>query len=368
MVDWSFDLLNPQAQGVLCRLSVFVGGFDLQAAEAVCAPVAAARQDIADVLASLVNKSLVVTERSSGSLGYKLLETIRQYAADRLAGTNRGTEAAEARRAHAEYYLKLSEEAAPELVTRGQGHWLRQLDRDWDNLQAALSYFSAVRGQAEEVLRFGVALYRYFWSRGHVAPIAHLRAALERHELVPDVLRTRALLATGYLLASLFGMHRQADMRSALELSEQAVEIARRLEDSRLIAETLTLRFATGGYLGEPRAAELGQEALEAARSTGDPRLVGDALYLLAYLMPTSATRRAAQITGAHDVFYSALVAAAPTATYEQDPSDQKLRDDNRTRLREAMGEEEFERAYTIGKSLDLEQSCDLALGKTSPK
>jgi predicted ATPase/class 3 adenylate cyclase len=484
MVDWSFDLLNPHEQEVLCRLWVFVGGWDLQAAEAVCAPVACDAYDIADVLASLVGKSLVVTERSSGSLRYKLLETLRQYAADQLANTG-GVEAAEVRRAHAQYYLTLSEEAAPELAARGQGHWFRRLDRDWDNLQAALAYFSAVPSGTEEVLRFAVALFRYLWSRGHLAPIAELRAALERPEPVPDPLRARALITTGYLVLSLLGMHSQVEMRSGSELGEQAFKIAQRLQDPRLIADTLTLRYAAAGFLGKPEATDLGQEALEAARGTGDPRLVGTALFLLAYLTPASGTRqevmlqaldqhqqvgdlfficselaelasdalaqgqlaaarayceeaiaaaeetrstwllaqywrllgdvtflegdpehaaalyrqaltacrhhdprlvgalifhlgvcatsagdyrRAAQITGAHDILDAALLAAAPARAYERHPSDQKLQDDNRARLRQALGEEEFERACMIGKSLSLEQACDLALGKTNPK
>jgi predicted ATPase/class 3 adenylate cyclase len=485
MVDWSFDLLNPHEQEVLCRLWVFIGGFDLQAAEAVCAATASDAHDIADVLASLVNKSLIVTERSSGSLRYKLLETIRQYAANQLAATAGSAEAAAARRAHAEHYLKLSEEAAPELIARGQGHWLRRLDRDQDNLQAALAYFSAAPGCTEQVLRFGLALHRYFWSRGHLAPIAHLRTALESREPVPDALQARALLAAGYLVMSLLGMHRQVEMRSGLELGERALKIARRLRDPRLIAEALTLRYAAAGFLGEPEAAGLGQEALECARGTGDPGLVGITLYLFAYLMPASGTRRevllealdnhrqagdlflicselaelssgaladgqlaaarayceeaiaaaeqtestwllpqywsllgdvmflegqsedaallyrkaliacrhhdprlvgalifhlalcatstgdyrrAAQITGAYDVLDAALVAAAPARAYGQHPSEQKLRDNNRARLRRALGEERFERAYTIGRGLSLEQSCDLALGKTSPK
>jgi predicted ATPase/transcriptional regulator with XRE-family HTH domain len=485
MVDWSFHLLDPHEQEVLCHLWVFVGSFDLQAAEAICTPVVCDPHDTADVLASLVDKSLVVTERSSSSLRYKLLETIREYATDQLAASRGGAKAAAVRRAHAEYYLRLSEEAAPGLVTRAQGQWLRRLDRDWGNLQAALTYLSAVPGSAGEALRLGVALFRYFWSRGHLAPIAQMRSALERPEPVPDLLRTRALLVTGYLVGSLLGMHKQAEMTSALELAEQALQIARRLKDSRLIAEALTLRYATAGFLAEPGAAQLGHEALEAARGTGDPGLAGVALYLIAYLTPAPGPRRdlllealdnhrqagdlffvcselaelasgalaqgqlaaarayceeaiaaaeqtkstwllpqywrllgdvmlgeeepenaallyrkaliacrhhdprlagalifhlavcatstgdhqrAAQITGAHDVLDATLVAAAPERAYQQDPSSQKLRDDNRARLREALGEEEFGRAYTIGKGLNLEQSCDLALGKVSPE
>lgn len=484
MVDWSFDLLNPPEQEVLCHLWVFAGGFDLQAAEAVCVPPDCGAHDVADALASLVSKSLVVADRSAGSLRYRLLETIRQYGANRLAGISGGA-AASARKAHAEYYLKLSEEAAPELAGRNQGHWLRRLDRDQDNLQAALTYFAASPGGTEEVLRFGAALHRYFWSRGHLEPIAHLRAALERPEPVPDALRVRAALAAGYLVASLLGMHSQAEMRSASRLSEQALEMAGRLQDPRLAAEALTLRCATAGFLGEPGAADLGQQALEAARGTGDPRLVGDALYLLAYLMPASGDRqeallealgnhrqagdlfyvcselaelssdalangqlatargyceeaiaaaeetgstwllpqywrllgyvlflegepdgaallhrkaliacrhhdprlvgalifhlalcatstgdyqRAAQLAGAHDALDAALAAAAPAKAYQQDPSSQKLREDNRAQLLKAMGAERFERAYVTGNSLILEQACDLALGKTSPE
>ena len=225
VVDWSFGLLSCREREVLCHLWVFVGGFDLQAAEAVGASAGSDPHDIADVLASLVNKSLVVTDRSPGSLRFRLLETIRQYAADQLASTSNGAEAEAARRAHADHYLKLSEEAAPELVTRNQGHWLKRLDREQGNLQAALTYYSAAPGCSAEVLRFGIALFRYLWTRGHLGPIEQLRAALERPEPVPDALRARALLATGHLVVSLLGMHKQAEMRSAAELASRALEI-----------------------------------------------------------------------------------------------------------------------------------------------
>jgi predicted ATPase/class 3 adenylate cyclase len=483
MVDWSFDLLSSHDRTVLCRLSVFVGGFDLQAAEAVCSRADSAAYDIADVLASLVNKSLVATDRSAGSLRYRLLETIRQYAAEQLASTGGDAEATGA--AHADYYLKLAEEAAPELLGRDQGRWLKRLDRDEGNLQTALAYFSAEPGRTGEVLRFGVALYRHVWSRGHLVPIAHLRAALERHEPVPGTLRARALLAAGYLVGSLLGMHNEADMRSASNLAEQALEISGRLRDPLLTAEALTLQSATAGFLGEPASADLGRKALEAARDTGDPRLVGDALYLLAYLMPESSTRRqvllealgshrqagdllyicselaelssdalangqpdaargyceeaiaaaeetgstwllpqywrllgdvmflegkpdsaaelyrkaliacrhhdprligalifhlalcatsagdyqrAAQMAGAHDAADTALAAAAPAKAYQQGLSGHKLRDDNRAKLLETMGAEQFQRAYIAGKSLSLEQACELALGRASPE
>ena len=204
-VDWSFDLLSRPEQEVLRRLSVFVGGFELEAAEAVCATGAIEVFDVADLLGSLVNKSLVVAERSSGSLRYGLLETIRQYAADQLGKIGGNTEKRKARNAHAEFYLQLSEAAAPELTGPRQGLWLKRLDLEWDNLQATLAYFFAEPDRTEEVLRFGVALRRFFFTRGHLDPITYLRAALERPDPVLVALRARALEVTGYLVVAMPG-------------------------------------------------------------------------------------------------------------------------------------------------------------------
>jgi hypothetical protein len=116
---------------------------------------------------------------------------------------------------------------------------------------------------------------------------------------------------------------------------------------------------------GQPEdAALLYRKALIACRHH-DPRLIGALIFHLALCATSTGDyRRAAQITGAYDVLDAALVAAAPAKAYGQQPSEQKLRDDNRARLREALGEERFEGAYTIGTGLSLEQSCDLALGK----
>jgi len=100
-VDWSFDLLSETERAVLRRLSVFVGGFELDGADAVCGAGDVDVFEVADLLGSLVNKSLIVAERSSGSLRYRLLETIRQYAAHQLVRSGGEAEARLARAAHA---------------------------------------------------------------------------------------------------------------------------------------------------------------------------------------------------------------------------------------------------------------------------
>ena len=125
--DWSFQLLSPAEQVVLMGLSVFSGSFDLEAAEAVCSSEAVGAGDVADLVGSLVGKSLVVAQRSSGSLRYSLLETVRQYGAERLLATGGEAALGRARSAHAEYYLQLAERAEPMILGADQARWLKKL-------------------------------------------------------------------------------------------------------------------------------------------------------------------------------------------------------------------------------------------------
>ena len=281
-VDWSYDVLDQREQQVLCLLSVFSGSFDLAAAEAVCAPAVASVFDVADAVGSLVTKSLVTAERSSGALRYRLLETVRQYGADQLVRSGGEAAVGEVRSAHAGHYLKLAEEAAPELFGRGQATWLKRLDLDWDNMRTALEYLSA-EGRSEEVLRLGAALWRFFASRGYLEPIAALKAALERSDDVPDGLRGRGLLATGVLVGLMLGSHSRREMLAAVELFDHAAQIARRTGDQRLLVESLALGCSSEAFVGDSeRATVLGQESLAIARDLADPRLVGDALSFLA--------------------------------------------------------------------------------------
>jgi predicted ATPase len=177
-VDWSFDLLSGPEQEVMRRLSVFVGGFELEAAEAVCGAAVAETFEVAELLGSLVNQSLVMAERSSGSLRYRLLETIRHYAANQLDERG-GAESRQACSAHAEYYLQLAEAPAQGAPGGRQGSWLKRMDLEWDNIRAPLAYLHGEPERTDEVLRLSVALHRFLESRGHLDGVAHLRAGLD---------------------------------------------------------------------------------------------------------------------------------------------------------------------------------------------
>jgi predicted ATPase len=159
-VEWSYSLLHGAEQSLLGRLSVFAEGFDLGAAEAVCGFGDIEAFDVTGLLGSLVDKSLVVAEPAGEALRYRLLETIRQFAAERLA--HDGDQAAAVAAAHGAYYLRLAETAAPHLTGPGQGSWLARLDTDQANLQRAALHAASRPDGTEQVLRLGVALRRYW--------------------------------------------------------------------------------------------------------------------------------------------------------------------------------------------------------------
>jgi len=163
-VDWSYSLLHGAEQLLLGRLSVFAEGFDLDAAEAVCGFGDIEAFDVAGLLGSLVDKSLVVAEPAGEALRYRLLETIRQFAAERLAESG-GDQAAAVAAAHGAHYLSVAETAAPHLTGPGQGSWLARLDTDQANLRRAAAHAASRPDGTEQVLHFGVALRRYWMAR-----------------------------------------------------------------------------------------------------------------------------------------------------------------------------------------------------------
>ena len=131
---WSHKLLSEEERLVFRRLSVFAGGFELEAAEAVCAGGGVESGEALEPLSRLVDKSLVVVTERGGEVRYRLLQTVRQYASGRLEAAAEGEAVG---RHHALYFLSLVEEAEPELNAAGQAEWLERLARELDNLRAA---------------------------------------------------------------------------------------------------------------------------------------------------------------------------------------------------------------------------------------
>ena len=205
-LDWSYDLLEHQEAMLFRRLSVFAGGCDLEAAEAVCSGGEVYLEDVAELLGRLVEQSLVLAEArrgggvlAAGGMRYRMLEPVRQYAARRLAES---PESADLRRSHAQYYLGLGEEAEAELRGPRQGEWLGRLDREHDNLRAALEW-AFERREAELGARLSTALWRYWYRRGQSREGRKwLDQVLASGAAVSSPLRARALTAAGVLAAT----------------------------------------------------------------------------------------------------------------------------------------------------------------------
>nr|WP_199809274.1 AAA family ATPase [Streptomyces sp. NRRL S-244] len=189
VVDWSWDLLDDRERTVLRRLSVFAGGCDLAAAEAVCADPDT--PDVLDLLGSLVDKSLVIAAPApapapDGDTGmrYRLLETIREYAAERAAAHPADRSAAADR--HAAHFLALAEEAEPLLRGAGQLPWIRRIETELDNLRAALLHTVHTADAAENGQRLVLALGWFWWLRGYRTEGAEWAArVLESHPAEP---------------------------------------------------------------------------------------------------------------------------------------------------------------------------------------
>jgi predicted ATPase/DNA-binding winged helix-turn-helix (wHTH) protein len=164
-IDWSYNLLNHGEQKLLRRLSVFAGGCTLEAAEAVCNTSDDLGVDLFNCLSSLVDKNLVrSTEGACAEARFSMLETIREYARERLAATD---EESGIRRAHAAYCLVLAEEGNPELNPADRARWLEQCDVEIDNFRSALDWLFATQN-VEWALRLCIALFRFWDMREHL--------------------------------------------------------------------------------------------------------------------------------------------------------------------------------------------------------
>ncbi|HEY6275927.1 MAG TPA: adenylate/guanylate cyclase domain-containing protein [Streptosporangiaceae bacterium] len=277
-VSWSYSLLNGAEQLLLRRLSVFAESFDLDAAEAVCGFGDIETFDVPDLLGSLADKSLVVATPDGAAVRYRLLETIRQFAAERLVEAGED-EAAALAAAHCEHFLGVAESAAPHLTGPDQGKWLARLDHDQPNLRRAIEHAVGRPDGTALVLRFGTGLQRYWWGRSlHAEALGLLVPVLQRPDAHADPELFGMALVTATLAAQL------VDIAAARQLGDQAVELGRRLGDDRLLIDSLGVQCATHCFLGElERGFQLGQESVERARRLGDDVLLGESL--MAFLM-----------------------------------------------------------------------------------
>jgi len=283
-VGWSYSLLTGAERVLLGRLSVFAGGFDLDAAEAVCGSGGLDVLDVAGLLGSLVDKSLVVADPAGGTLRYRLLETIRLFAAERLAEAG-DDQAAVVAAAHCAHFLSVAETAAAYLTGPEQGSWLALLDADQANLRRAAQHAAGRPDGTAVVLRLGVALSRYWWARSRLQEAFGLLVlALRRPDAHTDpALFTKALVTAATVAAFI-------DLATARQFAEQAVRVARQLGDERLLSGALGSLCGAYFFAGEPETARrFGQESVARARRLGDD--VQLAQSLLVYLLTIDPAR-----------------------------------------------------------------------------
>ncbi|MGH7267910.1 MAG: sigma 54-interacting transcriptional regulator [Candidatus Rokuibacteriota bacterium] len=262
-LDWSHDLLSPPERALLRRLSVFTGGFTLEAVEAVCAGPEVEGSQVLDLLAQLVDKSLVIAETAAPVARYRLLETIWEYCREQAIEAG---EVARLRGRHRAWFLALAEEA--ELKFRGaeQLAWLDRLETEYDNLQAALSWRDQDSAGDAQRLRLAAALWRFWEVRGRIREgRGWLEGILAETGREPTAERARALNGAGNLARDLGDYARAADYHA------EALEIRREIGDPRDIAGSLNNLGAVAHDRARYAAAEACfADAILAHRQAGD--------------------------------------------------------------------------------------------------
>jgi non-specific serine/threonine protein kinase len=263
-VDWSYNLLSKTERRFFCRLSVFVGGWTLDAAEAVCEGGAIRKDGILDLLSNLVNKSLVSSEDdATGTRRYRLLETVRQYARDHLL---RSGEALRVRCRHLDFFLAMARRAGPHLTQADQASWLARLQLDHDNMRTALEWSLVAPDGADNALELAAHLFWFWLKRGHLDEGRRwLQRALDIGGTNDPALRARALIGLSHM------MWFQGDHAGMLAPLEESLALGRQMNDRRIVAFSLFLQAFAAVDCGRlERGIELAKESRVAAASTGD--------------------------------------------------------------------------------------------------
>jgi predicted ATPase len=275
-IDWGYDLLSAAEQKLFRRLSVFVGGCNLEGVEAVCDTKGDLDVDLLDGMASMVDKSLVQqVEQGKGESRFVMLETLREYALEKLGVSG---EAALTKRAHAAYYLVLAEENATESSNAEGAGWLERFAFEHDNFRAGLEWLTET-GNAEWGLRLGTALFRFWEVREYLAEGRDRLGRLLKltGAAAPSKLRMRALFAAGVLAGE------QGDYASADALINESQDIAQAVGDKTGVAVSLNALAVFARDRGDVEVAHILFEAsLGLWRELGDQKAVARALSNLA--------------------------------------------------------------------------------------
>ena len=264
LVDWSYDLLDANERVLFDRLCVFAGSFDLESAEEVCGIDPLAPEDVLDLLTSLVDKSLVMAETTGEASRFRTLETIRDYARERLVQRDEITTMATR---HCDRFLTFAKAARAGVAGPEQAEWTQRLETELDNLRAAIS--RSLEGRVDPVLsvKFEVALMSFWMSRGYSTEgRGYVRGSLALPAvLASDVAHGHAL----YVGAALANC--QSDHAEAAEMLEKCLQLRRQIGNAVDIAATLSTLSLVRLNVGDPVSAREGEEeALGIFRQLGD--------------------------------------------------------------------------------------------------
>ncbi len=293
-LGWSHDLLDGPQRAVLRRLAVFAGGATFEAVEAVCAG-GEVDDGVFEPLAALVARSLVVADTTGPVARYRLLETVRHYARDRLVEAG---EAAQASARHCRWCLGLAEKAEDELCGPRQLDWLPRLSDEHDNLRSALTWALA-DGQGDLAVRLAGALSLFWRVRGHFSEGREwLEAALSAGDSAPGPLRAKALWGAG-LLATMVG-----EFADAKRLADESLAVARQEGDDRAAARALLVGGNAWLYSSDGPATALAllHRSAAAATRASDHWTLAHALAMCGWVEV-----RSGDFGAAHSVFNEAL-------------------------------------------------------------
>ncbi len=274
--DWSYDLLSEPERTLLRQLSVFFGGFDVEAALAVC-PGASL-----ELLAALIDRSLIIVEGRGGQVEprYRMLETVRQFAAEHL---DEADEVESIRARHRDQYLRLAETAAPELFGPEQGRWYARLRSEQDNLRAALAW-SQGQGEAEALARMVVALAQFWVGQGRfIEAQVWMDAAADRVEDIPP--RWRAWIRLMQSILPIF-LGDRGSLGETPALANEALALARAVGEQPVEGFALLVLGMVAGLVGGAEAMRpYLEEALPLARSSGFAQGFAQVFALGAFVM-----------------------------------------------------------------------------------
>ncbi len=268
LIDWSYDLLSPNEQWLFRQTSIFAGGFTLQPATTVAAGETIDELDVFDLLASLAAKSLVNAEPFGEETRYRLLESTRQYAREKLAAANEQERAASL---HAAAYTDLAEQLEHDYESIPYQEWLERAEAEIENIRSSLTWSFGPNGEPLGALRLAATLYRVLGVFAAAEARRWVQTARERVDVAtPSIILARLALGEAFLAAAF------NQLRASLAAAEEALATFTTLHDERGVAEAQRLAGRSLIYMGRVDEGEqLLVESLRARREMGHSRLGG---------------------------------------------------------------------------------------------